>query len=74
MSLKNALKYLELSKNTYFYNKNRRPKTKRKCKLYLELKEILLELTEKEPASGYNKVTDYIKRKHNWNRKKFIGI
>ena len=72
MNLIKALKYLDLSKSTYFYKQNKTVKKKQEYKFDLELEEALLALTKRELTLGYDKVTDYIRTKHKkiWNRKK----
>jgi putative transposase len=69
-----ALKFLDLEKSTYFY-KEKILDTKKPKKEYVfdeELKNILLNLNNRELSLGYFKLTSYLTRKHEkiWNHKK----
>jgi len=72
MKLTNALKYIGLTKSTYFYEFCPTRKKKRKYKFDPELKEILLNLAGYELTLGYRKLTKYLRNKYLkiWNKKK----
>lgn len=72
MKLKDALKYLDLSKSSYLYKANARDKPKREYILDPSLKEALLGLTGYELTLGYTKLTTYLRGKFYvvWNKKK----
>jgi len=72
MKLQKALKYMELSKSSYFYKSDYVPSKRKGHPLDPVLKSVLLGLKEYEITLGYDKLTDYIRKKHQkvWNRKK----
>lgn len=72
MTITSALKYIGLTKSTYFYASNPTVKKKREYKCDLELKKILLNLKGYELTLGYRKLTKYLRNKYLkvWNKKK----
>lgn len=72
MKTATALKYIELSKSSYFYNSCSTSKKKRPYKLDPNLKDILLNLKGRELTLGYRKLTKYLRGKYQqvWNKKK----
>jgi len=60
MTLSSALKYMDLSKSSYFYKVKPNSKRIQPYKLDPELEKVLLGLTGYELTLGYDKTTDYI--------------
>jgi putative transposase len=72
MKIASALKYIGLSKSSYFYRSCPMVKKKRVYRLDPVLKAVLLNLEGRELTLGYRKLTKYIRGKHleTWNKKK----
>jgi putative transposase len=72
MSLRSALKYLELSKSSYCHKMKPRSESRRATSLDPELKAALNQLQGYELTLGYEKMTDYLRSKCAciWNHKK----
>ncbi len=72
MKLADALKYIGLSKSSYFYESHPTIKKKKAYQLDPILKNVLLNLKGRELTLGYRKLTKYLrgKRQEVWNKKK----
>lgn len=72
MSLRSALKYLDISKSSYCHKAKPRSESRRTAPLDSELKTALDKLQGYELTLGYEKMTDYLRGKHAciWNHKK----
>jgi len=75
MKLANALKYMDLSKSTFYYKFQIKEIDKKRYQFDQELKEILLNLTGYELTLGYRKLTKYLRNKYLkiWNKKKIYA-
>jgi putative transposase len=72
MPVTNALRYIGLTKSTYFYASHPTGNKKRAYQFDPELKGILLNLQGYELTLGYRKLTKYLRNKYLkiWNKKK----
>ena len=72
MPLQSALGYMDLSKSSYFYERHARQQRRQEYPLDAELEKLLLNLQGYELTLGYDKLTDYLRQKHEkiWNKKK----
>jgi putative transposase len=72
MRLDSALKYVNISKSTYYYHGIGADREKLQRRLDPELVGALEQLQEYELTLGYRKLTKYLRRKyqHVWNKKK----
>lgn len=72
MKLTGALKYIGLSKSSYLYESRPTSQKKRTYKLDPILKDVLLNLNDRELTLGYRKLTKYLREKRQgvWNKKK----
>lgn len=72
MKVAAALKYVGLSKSSYYYEARPTMRKKRAYQMDPALKEVLLNLEGRELTLGYRKLTKYIREKHQkiWNKKK----
>ena len=75
MKLANALKYMDLSKSTFYYKFQIKEIDKKRYQFDQELKEILLNLTGYKLTLGYRKLTKYLRNKYLkiWNKKKIYA-
>ena len=72
MKLAAALKYVDLNKSSYCYERRPRSEDKRIFPLDAELEKALKGMSGYELTLGYDKATPYLRWKHDriWNRKK----
>jgi len=72
MKITTALKYIGLSKSSYFYESRTSSGNKKAYRMDPDLKKVLLNLKGRELTLGYRKLTKYIRKKHQkiWNKKK----